>query len=75
MVQIWLLRRDRKGRLHCGTCGYFVSKMTMEYPEGDEEQYICISCFSSGLDAWINVEAAEKEYPDWNKKWRERMKR
>ena len=67
--------RDRLGRLHCGTCGLFVSRMTMEYPEGDEEQYICISCFSDGSETWIPVEVAELEYPDWGKRWREEIKK
>jgi len=55
--------------------------MTMKYPEeeGDEyveeEYYVCMTCFKEGCDAFILVKDADEEYPDWNKEWREKVRR
>jgi len=69
--------RDRLGRLHCD-CGGIMSKETLETDDPNdklEEYYVCLRCAREGEDIFILVEKADKEYPDWNKVWREEYKR
>lgn len=44
------MRWDRLGRLHCDL-GHVMAKMLMEYPEGNEEHYVCVYCFRDGDDS------------------------
>jgi len=69
--------RDRLGRLHCD-CGGIMSKQTLESDDPNEKPedfYVCLKYAREGEDVFISVEEADKEYPDWNKSWREEMKR
>lgn len=67
--------RDRLGRLHCD-CGLVMGKVKQEFPDGKtEEYYWCRRCFSEyGYDAYIPMEIADREFPDWSKKRREELK-
>ncbi len=72
---MWGFRRDRLGRFRCHNCGLCASVMRMEYPdEPDEDHVVCMTCFKSGYEAWMPLEIAEAEFPDWNKRWRDHLK-
>ena len=71
----WAFSRDRLGRLRCGNCGLCCTKQMMDYgDEGIEVQYVCIHCFAKRYEAWIPEEFANELYPDWNKRWRDKLK-
>ncbi len=45
-------------------------------PNGKPEHYyVCLKCAREGEDVFVEAGEADKEYPDWNKAWREELKK